>query len=676
MKNVAALLLLAVVAPSAALNPITRVVQLLEGLSKKLTFEAKKEEDLFDKYGCWATTIITEKTASNGLAGDRIDSLEAYISDIESGRVEFTSETADLQKQIQELHSGIEQAEGLRKQENEDFKAAKDEMEAAIAALKEAVEILGKVNKEGLLSTKFDLRRVLTIGRNVLDKSDLEYLQRVLDENEGFPKSKAPMKYSPASKKIHKLLEDMLSTFEDNLKDAEEKEEKSEKSHDDLMESKNKELETAQTALTDGNGEGGARDVAKNEAKQEVDDLKKQVEDDEGYVKDTKKAFDEKKKEFKERKKLRYGEIAAIGEAIGVLTADDARDIAKKSLGFLQVRKSRKVMSRFGRAVWKKSKVAAASAVREAGLAARDPRLSLLALQVLSLKAKAGELDDVLKDIDDMISQLEDDTKDDEKEKEECETDRGDKTTEAREVSMEIDDASDKIKSEEEKVKEREEEIKTAEEEIKKYKEELKEAKRQREDENAAYEQAKLEDEQAVELIGNAKDVLKKFYEENFSLLFRSAQKSNEPGEAPPPPPDTFDGGYGGAKKEANGIQDILQTMADDLEKDIKANTKDEKDAVKAYDKMKEDVEGSIEDEKTTIADAEGVIADAKTEIGAQKDIKKEKSESLEATVKELKDMKDRCDFICVNFDMRKKNRKIETEGLKKAKEILEKANK
>merc|ERR1719463_171463 len=102
------------------------------------------------------------------------------------------------------------------------------------------------------------------------------------------------MKYSPKSKKILQVLEDMKKTFEDNLKDAEDKEKEAKETYDSLMKSKGKELDTAKSALNDGEGEGGAREVEKEEAKTEVDDLKAQVKADTGFIKDTEKALEEK----------------------------------------------------------------------------------------------------------------------------------------------------------------------------------------------------------------------------------------------------------------------------------------------------------------------------------------------------------------------------------------------
>merc|ERR1740117_951458 len=114
----------------------------MKGLAETAEKEGKKEEDLYESYVCWTKTVIDTKTASNGEAQARVDELNAYIADLDSGRIELTSERVDLEKEIKVLNQDIEGLEAQRKQENEDFLAAKDEMEATIEALGEAIEVM------------------------------------------------------------------------------------------------------------------------------------------------------------------------------------------------------------------------------------------------------------------------------------------------------------------------------------------------------------------------------------------------------------------------------------------------------------------------------------------------------------------------------------------------------
>merc|ERR1719428_2805308 len=369
----------------------------------------------------------------------------------------------------------------------------------------------------------------------------------------------------------------MLETFQDNLKDATAKEEEAKAAFEKLKEAKTAELDAAQKALADMSKEGGARDLSKDEAQQEVDDLKAQVEADTKFMEDTEAGYKTKLEEWKKRKELRTGEIAAINEAINILNSDEARDTMKKSFsssGYLLFQKSTK------------SKLAqkAMAVIRQAGMASKDSRLISLAIHALEPEEQE-EIDKVIKMIDEMIQTLKDEEKEDLESKETCEKNRMEQTDEARKTSIEIDDASDAISRENAKIAEWKDQIAQKEEEIKKLKEDLKEATDAREKEKAEYETNKADDEAAAELIEKAMGVLKTFYEDSFGLLqVQNGAKQPpvvEAGKAPPPPPSTWSEPYGGAQGESKGIQAILQLILDDVKNDIKKADEAEKADVK-----------------------------------------------------------------------------------------------
>jgi len=180
-------------------TPVSRVVELLNGLAEKVEFDMKKQEDLYEDYVCWGKTIISTKTETNKKAETRVDHLESYIEDLEAGRVELTSERVDLEKEVAGLLSDIERSEALRKKEKEDFAAAKDELEKGIKALDDAVEVLKEATKDhkdgsllalrGRLNGGFAeraaeadaLTHAVNVGRQFLSRGDAFFLQRVLE---------------------------------------------------------------------------------------------------------------------------------------------------------------------------------------------------------------------------------------------------------------------------------------------------------------------------------------------------------------------------------------------------------------------------------------------------------------------------------------------------------------
>merc|ERR1719157_227295 len=89
---------------SSGVNPVTRIVELLDGLRTQAEKDGDREEKLVMKFVCWGKNIIKTKTASNESAEKRIKELETYISDIEAGRIEFSSERVDLEKELEEVN--------------------------------------------------------------------------------------------------------------------------------------------------------------------------------------------------------------------------------------------------------------------------------------------------------------------------------------------------------------------------------------------------------------------------------------------------------------------------------------------------------------------------------------------------------------------------------------------
>merc|ERR1719287_266557 len=357
-------------ATAASVSPVTRVVELLKGLSAQVEKEGKVEEGLYEDYVCWGKSIINQKTASNAAAESRIDELETYIADLDSGRIELTSERADLEKDIAELMADMESATALRKKEHSDFLEAEDEMDKAINALKSAIDTLGaatKDHKEGVLlavrarlhdasenggmaalaEKQASLKQAVDLGERFLEKADATFLKRLLlgdvpkvDWKKLNRKATFKMAYKARSFKIQGVLKKMHQTFSINLKDARDTEADAKSAYDKLTASKQGQLDAARDALNKMESENGAKGMSRQDSADEVKALKKQVQDDTKFIGQTEKALAAKKASWKVRSDLRSGELAAISKAIYILHNDDSRDLFKKSFAsqaFLQV---------------------------------------------------------------------------------------------------------------------------------------------------------------------------------------------------------------------------------------------------------------------------------------------------------------------------------------------------
>lgn len=687
MRTVSVFCLSLLAASSAtALSPVTRVVELMKGLSVQIEKDGKKEEDLFESYVCWGKSVISQKTASNEAAATKIEELETYIADLAAGRIELTGERAELEKEIAELMNDLEEAKELREKEHEDFKDAETEMNQAIDALNQAIEVLGEATKdhkegvllavrarlthgmESLAQREQKLKHAVALGEKFLAKADATFLKRVLtaevpkaDWKKLNRKATFKMSYKARSFKIQDTLKKMLKTFEANLQEATEAEAAAEETYQKLTQSKGDQLAAAQEALQKSEVEGGARNMNKDEAQDEVNALKQQVADDEKFIQQTAAALEEKKKQWKERSELRTGELAALSKAIEILHNDDSRDLFKKSLAsqesFLQVRSTKSN--------------SAASILRTAARKSGDARL----LKLAKLASANPAFAKVLTMIDEMISTLQGEEEKDLAIKEECEEGRMHNTREAILTSRHIDEQTDLITKLTEEIEQISKEVEEMKEKIKQTALELKEATELREKEHKEFVQSDSEDKQAAELVESAKGVLEQFYQENDLVFMQAAAHQPavvEAGKAPPPPPATFEGGYGGKTGEAQGIVAIMDMIHEDILADKAKAETEEHEAQDAYDKMKEDSEELIKTLTQEIEEQEGVRGKKETEkVETKKERGTDKGE-LNSVLKTINEINPNCEYYTVNYKMRAANRQVEIDGLVKAKAILQ----
>jgi chromosome segregation ATPase len=691
---VALCLLLSASAAATEQSPVTRVVELLKGLSEKIEKEGKAEEDLYESFVCWGKSVIEQKTASNAASSNKIDELETYISDLNAGRIELTGERADLEKEVAELMSDLEQAKALREKENADFEDAKAEMTQAITALKSAMDVLDeatKDHKEGVLMAvhsrlshgmealsqqQSNLKHAVMLGDRFLDKADATFLRRLLtgdvpkraDQKKLNRKATFKMAYKARSFKIQDVLKKMHQTFNINLEDATQKEADAQASYDELSKSKGEQLSVAQDALTKSDAENGARGKSKEDAQSELDTLKKEVAADKKFIAQTEADLNTKKKQWKVRSDLRSGELAAISKAISILYSDDARDNFKKSFAsqesFFFLQEGQQLSS------------SAASILRSAARKTGDSRLLSLAKLVAAQPSAKKKFAPIIAAIDKMIGVLKGEEEDDLKIKDECEKGRMEDTREAALAARDIDDMTDAITKLGQEIEQISQNIADMEAQTEQIKKELKEAADLRKKENLEWQTSSKEDEEAAETVLSARDVLENFYKDN-KLVF--VQKAAAPevvaGEAPPPPPATWEGDYGGATGESMGIVSVLDMIHEDILKDRSKAKAEEDDAQSKFDAFKKDSEAEIKSLAEEISSQKGLKGEKETAVTKTEDERRTKKGALNAVLEKMEKINPNCEYFTVNYKLRAANRQIELDGLIKSKAILQGGN-
>merc|ERR1719265_487519 len=561
-------------------------------MATEIEDDKKAEQDLFDKYECWWKTVVGAKKASINEAEETISALTAYIDDIDSGRIEFSSEGADATKDVAELMTELEKSKALRKKENEDFEAAKDEMETTIGALERALEELEAGTEGSLLADKATLRRkVLSQGKVMYGPNKAQLLEVAFGESRGGlgspdykklnKKREFNEKYTMRSGKIQDLIKDMLQTFKDNLDEAEDKEKSSKKQYETLRDAKKDQLKQAKNALESLGGETASREEAKEEANQEIGTLEDQIKKDNKVIKEVTKQYEDKLKEWKERKKLMTLEIMSVSKALSILRSDDARDAMKTAFDkdkvyFIQVASKENSAAQ----LFKKKMADAVTVLRLSARTVHTGRQMWSLARKIEIMKEDGRFDKVIEILNNVKKDLMKESKNDKKKKEECDDTLTSKTEEAQTSANIIDEKSRVINRTKFEVVELEWEFN--------------DATLQRAANNEAYAKEKVGLEAAIDFIGQAKATLKKFYDDHMFFQVQVKRSSQpdlvvEAGKDAPPPPPTVTKPYKGHGNN-KGVQGMLQDIKDDVKHDLDTLEDNEKKNKEDFEDTKSDL--------------------------------------------------------------------------------------
>merc|ERR1740129_2605217 len=156
-----------------ALNPIRKVVTLLQTMQKKVEAEGEQELELYNKFMCHCKTGSGDLTGSIGGAEIKIP---AVSSDIDESEAKLSGAKGDL-KQAQTdrtaAQDAIAQATAMREKEAASFAKYKSEHDTNIAAIAKAVDALEKGVAGSFLQTP-----AASVLRRVVMNSDLREIDQ------------------------------------------------------------------------------------------------------------------------------------------------------------------------------------------------------------------------------------------------------------------------------------------------------------------------------------------------------------------------------------------------------------------------------------------------------------------------------------------------------------------
>merc|ERR1719158_71404 len=228
--------------------------------------------------------------------------------------------------------------------------------------------------------------------------------------------------------------------------------------------------------------------------------------------------------------------------------------------------------------------------------------------------------------------------------------------------TMELEKLSTRIEKASATKKEQEELIATNSEEIASIEKTNAEATKLRNEQNANFVKIDTDFTGAAEAVDDAIDALKEYYGDTALIQVRSKDASSDSQPT-----------FGGAKSDsAGGIISILETMGEEFRKTVKENAAEERENLKAFEKLMQENKVALATKEAEIKGAESQIKSLDVTLkdtgGDLKMVNKEKAAVEEYIAK----LKPQCEGRLVPYEERKAKRDAEIAGLKEGLAILE----
>eukprot|EP00929_Paragymnodinium_shiwhaense_P122161 TRINITY_DN9476_c1_g2_i1.p2 TRINITY_DN9476_c1_g2~~TRINITY_DN9476_c1_g2_i1.p2 ORF type:complete len:209 (+),score=92.35 TRINITY_DN9476_c1_g2_i1:668-1294(+) len=184
----------------------------------------------------------------------------------------------------------------------------------------------------------------------------------------------------------------------------------------------------------------------------------------------------------------------------------------------------------------------------------------------------------------------------------------------------------------------------------------VEEATEQRQKENSVYKTLMAENAAAKELIGKAKKRLNKFYNPSLALAQMHHKSEDE---------------YSKKAEESAGVMALMDTLVQDLDKEMTVAEAEEKDGQADYEKAMADAKEKRAADAKLMEDKEAAVADAKSALETNADTKTSAEKELQGTNDFILSLHHDCDFLMQYYDTRKQARTAEIDAMGKAKDVL-----
>jgi len=695
-----------------SVRPIQRVVKLLNDMQAQLEKEATSDKDLYEELTCWCKENDKQKSQAVKEAEAKIAELEAEIEGRAGKQGELLTNIKQLEKEIAHNQASLAKATKMREEEQKDFREQHKDLVQAISSLKQAIVVLGKhntnllelspeikVSLKTVLRNAGQLHKALQVEKGADDivptpaKSTAflsvetgmmaEYLNilqnphpaplmdtntaaRILNTAFAQESIKQPAgykSYNNRSGQIFGILQSMLEEFEQKSSDDQKDEARAQAEFESLEKAKKREIESAEKQREQKKAEAGSNGKRLADAKEDLTATRETFSADKTFLRNLELQCQDIDHQFSQRSTNRSDEIAAISEALHMLTEDENREQLAKTT-FLQVSTAHQDASLRQRVLQLLNSVDPNDDMENIWRGRNSPRKQL---STLAMKASLDSFKKVKEAMDKMLAELKQQQDEENKHKDYCNAEFKQNQVQDREANFKQEDLQTTIENLANQIDAANAEIAKAQKEVASLEVEIKRAGEDREKENKEFQQTINDQRATQQILQKVLARLNVFY------------KKNKPAPAPASdgeislvaqqPPKSF-----GAYKENKGSNPVFQL----IEKIVADSKASEVEAIADEKSSQGDYEKFVGDSNASIANLQRLVVTKSDAISSDKEDQEQAKADHDFTLSEIErlsayraSLHQECDFLLKNFELRQDARQQEREAIAQAKAIL-----
>eukprot|EP00401_Gymnodinium_catenatum_P038019 CAMPEP_0117484712 /NCGR_PEP_ID=MMETSP0784-20121206/14595_1 /TAXON_ID=39447 /ORGANISM="" /LENGTH=723 /DNA_ID=CAMNT_0005279285 /DNA_START=93 /DNA_END=2264 /DNA_ORIENTATION=- len=709
---VAAILVAAAASAAAPDSPLGKVITLLQEMKTQVEGEAAGDQAAYDKYDCWCKTTDKEKTAVIEATTRTIAELTSFVEEAAAKAGQLKTEIEGLAADIAEDYDALNQATELRNEEKAAFDEENADLTETLAALKKAIEVLSKVQllqggasvptalsmeasgaAKALLQVQDVVQRRLPQFEDVMQRDLFDVLGSIenmvmpsgskrvgevflsrhgaaaFDQNRADPSgltgaAAGAKSYNSRSGQILGILSEMSDQFGRDLATAQKEEAQALEQFEALKAAKLAEIAAA-TQQTKQKESTLADLVAKSAtAKKDITAAEATLSADQQFMMDMTEGCTTEADEYKARVKVRTEEIAALGEALKILTQDDARELFGKTMSLLQTSSSASVAASVRRARERAGERVAAVARKHKNMA----------LGSLAARVKLDEFAKVKVMMDKMVEELKAQQKQENEKLEFCKKELDTTEDEIKVAQQEKEDLEEKHTSLANLLAVLDEDIAKLQADVAETEISLKAAGEERKAQNQLFQTGVSDQRVTIAILKKALARLEAFYGGLPAAASLAEVRAHQQrvhralSTAEPPPPKPTD--YAKSAGAGNTLS-LFRKIIKDAELVEHQLEHSEQRAQSSYAAFARDATAAIEADRAAIAEKEVQRAEAAGAKSETEEALSSNNAALANLVELLKAHHLECDWIMKYFEVRKTARAEEIDAITDAKAIL-----